>query len=218
MKRRIEKSLKEALNKVVKDASIDKMPPIVIERPKNEQHGDFATNAAMALAGILKRKPRDIAEEIIGSFENSLVDKVEIAGPGFINFFLKDYAWQSVIADVVEKGTDFGSSDIGKGKSCNLEFVSANPTGPLHIGHGRGAAVGDVLANVLRFAGYDVCREYYINDFGNQIEKLGQSLQARYYEAIGRDISFPEGGYPGEYLKEIANELVQKFGDSLSNK
>lgn len=218
MKRKIEDSLKTSVDKVLKDIPGEAMPSLIVERPRNQGHGDFATNLAMMIAGKLKKNPREIAENIVREFECEFVEKCEIAGPGFINFFLKDFAWQNVVDDVLNEGSDFGRSTVGKGKKCNLEFVSANPTGPLHIGHGRGAAVGDVLANVLSFAGFEICREYYINDFGNQIDKLGQSLQARYLEALGKSFVLPEGGYPGVYLKKIADELVLQSGDSLQTK
>ncbi len=218
MKSEIENSLKQSVHNALKDANDITLPSVIVERPRNLGHGDFATNIAMLLAGILKRKPREIADDVIKGFECKYVKKCEIAGPGFINFFLKDTAWQNVLNDVSGQGGDYGRSTIGGGKTCNLEFVSANPTGPLHIGHGRGAVVGDVLANVLDFAGFKVCREYYINDFGNQIVILGHSMKARYLEELGKEFTFPEGGYPGSYLTDIAKEIVSNDADSLEDK
>ncbi|MBI5374524.1 MAG: arginine--tRNA ligase [Candidatus Schekmanbacteria bacterium] len=215
LKNELAEKLSEAIKKLSGTYGDFEMPAIILENPKDKGHGDFASNAAMVLAGKLKKKPREIAAAITETFKCDLVEKTEIAGPGFINFFLTPAAWHTVIKDVISEGEKFGSSDLGAGKRCNIEFVSANPTGPLHIGHGRGAVVGDVLANVLEFAGFDVTREYYVNDFGNQMDKLGKSLKFRYLEALGMECEFPEGGYPGDYLKEIAEELKAQNGKSL---
>ena len=156
----------------------DKFPEIEIEEPKHAAHGDFSTNFAMVSASFQKMAPRKIAEAVVASLDDAdgIIDKTEIAGPGFINFFCTDQAWYPVLEDVLQKNGRYGSSDFGKGKKVQVEFVSANPTGPLHIGHGRGAAVGDSVGNILAFAGYDVEKEYYINDSGRQIRTLGLSV------------------------------------------
>lgn len=189
---------------------------VIIERPRRENQGDYATNVAMLLSRHWDMKPRDVAAKIVSHINKSdYVDKVEIAGPGFINFFLSD-AWMSnLIKEILCKGNDYGKADVGKGKKAQVEFVSANPTGPLHIGHGRGAVVGDVTASVLSFAGWYVEREYYINDAGLQMRMLGKSVQSRYFEILGRSQAapFPEDGYKGDYIYEIAQEIINKEGD-----
>jgi len=189
---------------------------VIIERPRRENQGDYATNVAMLLSRHWDMKPRDVAAKIVSHINKSdYVDKVEIAGPGFINFFLSD-AWMSnLIKEILCKGNDYGKADVGKGKKAQVEFVSANPTGPLHIGHGRGAVVGDVTASVLSFAGWYVEREYYINDAGLQMRMLGKSVQSRYFEILGRpqEAPFPEDGYKGDYIYEIAQEIINKEGD-----
>lgn len=186
-----------------------------IEIPGVSQHGDYATNAAMALAKTLRKNPREIASGVV-AFINSenpdILDRVEIAGPGFINFFVKKEAFSRVIPAIYEEGESFGRTDLGRGRYVQVEFVSANPTGPLHVGHGRGAAVGDALARILEACGYRVHREYYINDVGKQMNILGRSLYLRYLELFGRKIDFPEDHYRGDYMRELAREFAKEVG------
>ncbi|MBC8317175.1 MAG: arginine--tRNA ligase [Desulfobulbaceae bacterium] len=194
-----------------------------VEEPKFEGQGDFSTNAAMVIAGKEKDltgqkvNPRQIAEKIVAMLERetSLLEKVEIAGPGFINFFLKESVWPTVIPHVCSQQEDFGRITEKNGKRVLVEFVSANPTGPLSVGHGRQAVLGDAIARLLDNAGYDVEREYYYNDAGRQMRVLGESTRARYLEELGLPFSFPEDGYQGEYIRDIARALVQAKGDSL---
>ena len=182
---------------------------IVVEPPRDAAHGDMATNAAMVLAKDARMKPRELAEAIAAELrKDALVDKVEVAGPGFINLTLKPAAWIGELRAVIEAGADYGRSDIGKREPVNVEYVSANPTGPMHVGHGRGAVFGDALANLLAFAGFAVTREYYINDAGAQVDALARSAYLRYREALGEDIgAIPEGLYPGDYLKPVGAAL-----------
>ena len=187
-----------------------------VEVPKREGQGDFSTNMAMVMAGMEKKNPREIASlvvELLGQQE--IIEKLEIAGPGFVNIFLKPQVWQDVLQPVLEAGADFGKSDIGKGKKVMVEFVSANPTGPLSIGHGRQAILGDSIAKLLEATGHSVYREYYFNDAGRQMRVLGQSVRARYLELQEKDFEFPEDGYQGEYIQDIARALIDEKGDSL---
>ena len=190
---------------------------VVVELPRDETHGDLATNIAMVLSKPCKMKPRDLAELVATKLEaHSDVSSVDIAGPGFINIRLKDGKWGQELAGILASGTSYGSSDIGNGKPVNVEFVSANPTGPLHAAHARGAIFGDALAHLLDFAGFDVIREYYINDAGAQVNTLARSAFLRYREALGHDIGqIPAGLYPGEYLRDVGNALKDQYGDSL---
>jgi len=192
------------------------VPNFVIEVPKEKTHGDFACNVAMMLAKQAKMKPRDIAEAIAAELEKSnLLQKVEVAGPGFINVFLKKDWLYEVPQKVQEQDEAYGSSDYGQGKKVQVEFVSANPTGLLHMGNARGGALGDSLANLLNMAGYDCQKEYYINDAGNQIVKLGLSLEARYRQELGdKDYPFPEDGYHGVDIIDTAKRLIAESGDS----
>jgi len=188
-----------------------------LEVPKREGQGDYSTNMAMIMAGMEKKNPREIASALVEllSVDDSMIEKLEIAGPGFVNIFLKQKVWQDVLHSVYAAGTDFGKSTIGKGKKVMVEFVSANPTGPLSIGHGRQAILGDAIARLLEATGYSVYREYYFNDAGRQMRVLGQSTQARYLELQGEKFEFPEDGYQGEYIRDIAKELIDEKGDSL---
>src|SRR6516165_4039522 len=190
---------------------------IVVEPPRDPTHGDMATNAAMVLAKDAGKKPRDLAESIAAKLRaDEKVASVEVAGPGFINLSLKADVWGEELLLVLEQGENYGRSDVGKGEKVNIEYVSANPTGPMHVGHGRGAVFGDALAKLLLFAGYDVTREYYINDAGAQVDVLARSVFLRYREALGEDIGIiPEGLYPGEYVKEAAYLVGQEYGDAL---
>ncbi len=198
---------------VLPEASLDR---IVVEAPRDPTHGDLATNAAMVLSKEAGLKPRDLAEKIaarLGAVAD--VEKVDIAGPGFINLTVKAAVWPRVLKAAVEEGEAFGRASLGKGAKVNVEYVSANPTGPMHVGHCRGAVFGDALANLLDVAGYDVTREYYINDAGAQVQVLGRSAYLRYREALGETISIPDGLYPGDYLKPVGEALKAAHGDSL---
>lgn len=189
--------------------------PITVEPPRDPSHGDLATNAAMVLAKPLKRKPRDIAEMLVPAIRQlDGVSSVEIAGPGFINIRLGDGFWQARLTEILRSGTAYGDSDLGRGAPVNVEYVSANPTGPMHVGHARGAVFGDALASLLQKAGWDVTREYYINDAGSQVDVLARSLHHRYREALGQDPGpMAEGLYPGDYLVEPARELAERDQD-----
>ncbi len=190
-----------------------------IEQTREASHGDLATNAAMVLAKPAGMKPRDIAELLKSRLEQSDgVAKVAIAGPGFVNITLERTLWTRVVDTILTEGANYGRSDAGQGKKVNVEYVSANPTGPMHVGHCRGAVVGDTLANLLAFAGFDVAREYYINDAGGQVDVLARSAYLRYCEALGQGISIPEGLYPGDYLKPVGEALATKFGKTLLGK
>ncbi len=189
---------------------------IQIERTRDTSHGDFACNIALMLAKQARCKPRDLAQKIVDALPAStMVDKVEIAGPGFINFFMVDGAQRAVISKILESGEAFGHSTIGQGKRVQVEFVSANPTGPLHVGHGRGAAYGATVADLLAAAGFKVHREYYVNDAGRQMNILAASTWLRYLEGCGEAITFPINGYKGQYIYDIAAELKQHHGDAL---
>lgn len=193
---------------------------ITVEPPRDPAHGDMATNAAMVLARDARMKPRELAEAIAERLRaDDLIEKVDVAGPGFINMTLRSAAWLEALRAVLRAGPQYGRSTIGKGARVNIEYVSANPTGPMHVGHCRGAVFGDALANLLATAGYEVTREYYINDTGAQIEALAQSGFLRYREALGESIgAFPEGLYPGAYLKQVGEELKADYGDALLHK
>ena len=219
--------LKQALDTAVKAVAAEKgyqIPEgfmVRLERPRQEGHGDWATNIAMQLSKPFGVKPRDLAEDIIAKLpKDSVIDRAEVAGPGFMNFTLSANWVTETVKNAIEKGDDYGRSNIGGGRRIQVEFVSANPTGPLHMGPGRGAAVGDITASLLDFAGYNVEREYYINDAGLQMELLGKSAQARYFEALGRaeEAPMPEDGYHGDYMSDIAKSYVEKYGDSLAQK
>jgi arginyl-tRNA synthetase len=192
---------------------------IVVEPPREASHGDLATNAAMALAKDAGMKPRDLAEKIAAELGKlPEVTKTEIAGPGFINLTLDPMVWREALADAVRAGGNYGKGTIGAGKPVNVEYVSANPTGPMHVGHCRGAVFGDALANLLAFAGFAVTREYYINDAGAQVDVLARSAYLRYREALGESIGeIPEGFYPGDYLKPVGAALKKEFGDTLKS-
>ena len=186
---------------------------VILERPKRDKFGDFSTNLAMLLAKSEGRAPRAIAEDLIkGITASDLVEKCEVAGPGFINIFLKRSYWLSTLAEILKKGEVYGNITAGGNKPVQVEFVSANPTGPLHIGHGRGAAVGDALANILKAAGYDVTKEYYINDAGRQVHNLGESIGLRLKELQGEKVEFGDNHYKGDYIVEIAKEFKVEQG------
>jgi arginyl-tRNA synthetase len=193
---------------------------IVVEPPRETSHGDLATNAAMVLAKDAGLKPRELADKIAAELrKRPEVIKVDVAGPGFINMALDPVVWRSALVDAIEAGQSYGSSAIGAARPVNVEYVSANPTGPMHVGHGRGAVFGDALANLLAFAGFKVAREYYINDAGAQVDALARSAFLRYREALGENIgAIPDGLYPGDYLKPVGAALAAEFGDTLKGK
>ncbi|MEM6373879.1 MAG: arginine--tRNA ligase [Pseudomonadota bacterium] len=192
---------------------------VTVEPPRDAAHGDMATNAAMVLAKPAGIKPRDIAQALAESLvDDGRIVSAEVAGPGFLNLRLAPDAWQGVVAQVLSAGTGFGRSDLGAGKKVNVEYVSANPTGPLHVGHTRGAVFGDALASLLAFAGFDVTREYYINDGGAQVDVLARSVYLRYLEAHGQEVAFPDGTYPGDYLRDVGAALKAKVGDAYLDK
>lgn len=214
MHRFIESALKQA----VKEIGIEE-PIITIERPKMAGHGHLSTNIAMTLAKQLKKKPQDIAQDIIShlTIDSQIIERVEIAGAGFINIHLQAHAFHQAMKEMISIGESFGKSKIGSGKTANIEYVSANPTGKLHLGHGRNAAIGDTVANLLEWAGYIVTREYYFNNAGNQMNMLAKSIFARYQHRIGNtEFPFPEDGYHGDYIIEIAEQAFEKHGKSLS--
>jgi arginyl-tRNA synthetase len=192
-------------------------PPLEVAEPKTAAHGDFATNFALVSASIQKMAPRKIAETLIQHIEDpdGLLDAVEIAGPGFINFKLNRSCWYPVLTQIHQEEDRYGRSDFGQGRRIQVEFVSSNPTGPLHVGHGRGAAVGDSTANILSHAGFDVQKEYYINDSGRQIQTLGRSVYLRYQALLGQTIDFPEDCYQGDYIRTLAAEIRNEKGDAL---
>ena len=214
-----------AVNKAIEDGALPQadVPEFIIEQPADRKNGDYSSNIAMAGARAFHKSPRAIAQAICDniSLDGSLIEKYEIAGPGFINFYMADDYYSEILKDVVESGDDYGKSDYGKGKRVLVEFVSANPTGPMHIGNARGGAIGDCLASVLDAAGYDVQREFYINDAGNQIEKFATSLEVRYLQLCGRDIEMPEDAYHGEDITTHAKNFFEingdKYADSSSN-
>ena len=192
---------------------------ITAEPPRDPSHGDMATNAAMVLAKPAKMKPRDIADALAGKLsDDARVVSVDVAGPGFLNLRLAPSVWQGVAGAILTQGTDFGRGSLGHGAKVNVEYVSANPTGPLHVGHTRGAVFGDALASLLDFAGFDVTREYYINDGGGQVDTLARSVYLRYLEAHGQEVAFPEGTYPGDYLIATGEALKAKVGDAYVGK
>lgn len=216
--------LKELLLRAAQDVaggkglSPEELPEVLLERPRHEGQGDWASNIAMLLAKPLKAKPRELAEEIVSKIgKDSHLEKMEVAGPGFINFFVTNLWVRDVLETAVNERENFGRSGQGKGRKVQVEFVSANPTGPLHVGHGRGAAVGDMTASLLEYAGWEVEREYYINDAGLQMNLLGQSAQARYFEILGEaeKAPFPENGYKGDYIYDLAKEVIEREGKSF---
>jgi arginyl-tRNA synthetase len=196
----------------------DLAPHVMVERTRDRAHGDFASNLALTLAKPARAKPRDIAEQLVGALDTGgTVEKVEIAGPGFINFFLGPTAWHGVIADIAKAGANFGRSSLGAGQRVQVEFVSANPTGPLHVGHGRGAAYGAAVADLLAAVGYDVHREYYVNDAGRQMDILAASVYLRYLDLCGAELNFPANGYQGDYVWDIGATVHREHGERLQH-
>ncbi|MEK4027684.1 arginine--tRNA ligase [Pseudobacillus sp. FSL P4-0506] len=218
---KVQEELKAEVKAAVLKAGLaqeEEIPVVVLETPKEKAHGDYSTNMAMQLARVAKKAPRAIAEEIIAHFDLSKasIEKIEIAGPGFINFYMNNAYLTDLIPVVLKEGGDYGKTDAGHNEKVQVEFVSANPTGDLHLGHARGAAVGDSLCNVLEKAGYNVTREYYINDAGNQINNLALSVEARYFQALGQDKEMPEDGYHGQDIVGIGKKLADEFGDKFA--
>ena len=217
----IHQTVTAAVDEAVKSGALALSTPIpnfVVEPTRDPSHGDLATNIAMLLTKSADKPPRAVAEILKPALEKSPgVSGVEIAGPGFINLRLHPQIWQKEIAEILRAGIHYGDSDIGKGVKVNVEYVSANPTGPMHVGHGRGAVVGDVLTSLLAKAGYDVCREYYINDAGAQVDVLARSAFLRYREALGETIEIPEGLYPGEYLIPVGKMIAGRDGNKWQN-
>ena len=211
----VEIKLKTSIQQALKEAGADiELDKIIIERSKDKTHGDYATTVAMQMAKTLHKSPRDIASLIVEKMNCDIVDKIEIAGPGFINFFMKADSLSQIIKVIIDKGDKYGESQTENKDKINVEFVSANPTGDLHLGHARGAAIGDCICRLYEKAGYDVTREYYVNDAGNQINNLAKSLRVRYHEALGDfSLEFPEDGYHSDDLKKLAQIMVDEVGD-----
>ncbi|MBU4195084.1 MAG: arginine--tRNA ligase [Actinobacteria bacterium] len=211
--------IEDALGRAVSEGLLSPVEAgtIELERPKRREHGDWSTNLALDVAGRLDMNPREVAVIIAGLIaeDPDVVSKVEVAGPGFINFHLSLAFIRNVLFEIEERGLEFGSSDAGGGQQVQVEFVSANPVGPLHVGHGRWAALGDALSSVMSHAGFLVEREFYVNDYGTQLRNFGRSISARYLELLGRGGEFPGGGYVGEYIKDIARRIVDECGDEF---
>ena len=220
MKTAIKQIIHDALDKAQQagELELSSFPEIIVEKPKDEKMGDFSTNIAMTLARSERKSPKVIAESVARYLKVDELSQAEVAGPGFINIKMSPEFFLERLRNAVTQGEDFGKSDSGQGIKILIEFVSANPTGPLHVGHGRGAAVGDALARILKKAGYDLSTEYYVNDVGNQMNFLGRSTWLRYRELMGETIEFPEDHYQGDYIKEIAREIIDKNGDEFLNK
>lgn len=214
----IEDTLKEEIKRAILEAELcteAELPAFVLEEPRDKAHGDFATNIAMQLARVAKQAPRQIAEKIVARLdrEKAQVAEIEIAGPGFINFIMDESYLDDVIPTILQQGADYGKTEAGKGQKIQIEFVSVNPTGEPHLGHARGAVFGDVLSNLFEYAGYDIEREYYINDAGNQMDQLARSIETRYLEALGQEAELPEDGYAGPDIIEIGKNLAETDGD-----
>ncbi|MGG0718960.1 arginine--tRNA ligase [Robertmurraya massiliosenegalensis] len=214
----VQSKLKDEIKAAVIKAGLAKeeeLPNVVLEIPKEKSHGDYSTNMAMQLARVAKKAPRMIAEDLINHFDKTKasIDKIEIAGPGFINFYMDNSYLTNLIPTILRAGESYGETTVGNKQKVQVEFVSANPTGDLHLGHARGAAVGDSLCNILAKAGFDVSREYYINDAGNQINNLALSVEARYFQALGLDKEMPADGYHGEDIIGIGKKLAEEFDD-----
>jgi arginyl-tRNA synthetase len=218
----VQSKLKQEIKDAVVKAGLaaeEQIPDVILEIPKEKAHGDYSTNMAMQLARVAKKAPRMIAEDLIANFDSTKasIEKIEIAGPGFINFYMNNSYLTDLIPAVLQAGDKYGETTVGNNQKIQVEFVSANPTGDLHLGHARGAAVGDSLCNILDKAGYDVSREYYINDAGNQINNLALSVEARYFQALGMEKEMPADGYHGEDIIGIGKKLAGEFGDKYVN-
>jgi arginyl-tRNA synthetase len=216
MKELLQKAIYQAAQTAIAEGvfTAEELPQIILEVPPQKEFGDFATNFAMQAARAAKTNPRVIAQAIVERMDETWMDKAVIAGPGFINFYLKSDWLYTMLADILAQGENYGNSQIGANERVQVEFVSANPTGPLHVGHGRGAAVGSALVNLLRAAGYNVASEFYINDAGNQIDNLAASVNARYLELLGQKVEFPENGYHGQDIIETAQRILDEKKDA----
>ncbi|WP_102026394.1 arginine--tRNA ligase [Salirhabdus sp. Marseille-P4669] len=217
-----EQKLKAEIVQAVVKANLaaeEDIPEVVLEVPKDKAHGDYATNMAMQLARIAKKAPRQIAEELIQQFDQTKasIKKIDIAGPGFINFYLDSSYLTDLIPTILQEQEEYGKSNAGNGEKVQIEFVSANPTGTLHLGHARGAVFGDSLANIMEKAGYEVEREYYINDAGNQMNNLAKSVEARYLQALGEDAEMPEDGYQGKDIVALGEKMAAEYKDKWAN-
>lgn len=215
----VKQMLKEAIDRAMSSQSpgVQKDLPVQITVPTDERYGDLSTNVAMVIGARTRRNPRDVAD-IIARMMNGASEifaKIDVAGPGFLNFYLSKPFMRKCLVEAINQGEAYGACDLGKGRKAIVEFVSANPTGPLHVGHGRVAAVGDSIANLLQRAGYSVAKEYYINDAGTQMEILGRSVLIRYEQLLGRDVEFMKEGYQGEYIYDVAKQIIEMRGDSL---
>ena len=217
MRKKLTEIIKQAIDKSMTSGFLQSrtIPLLILEVPKDESKGDYATTIAMGMASLEKKPPRSIAEAIAGNIEDTegIIERIEIAGPGYINFFLRTGSWLETLRKVIALGDGYGQVNIGEAKPVQVEFVSANPTGPLHVGHGRGAAFGDSLSNLLRAAGYNVRKEYYINDVGNQMQTLGRSTWLRYKQIFDPAVTFMDDGYKGDYIKDIANCVITEAKD-----
>ena len=217
MRKKLTEIIKQAIDKSMTSGFLQTrtIPLLILEVPKDESKGDYATTIAMGMASLEKKPPRSIAEAIAGNIEDTegIIERIEIAGPGYINFFLRTGSWLETLRKVIDLGDGYGQVNIGEAKPVQVEFVSANPTGPLHVGHGRGAAFGDSLSNLLRAAGYNVRKEYYINDVGNQMQTLGRSTWLRYKQIFDPAVTFMDDGYKGDYIKDIANCVITEAKD-----
>ncbi len=213
--------IENAVQEAIKSGDLPEadMPEFIIEKPANEENGDYSSNVAMAGTRSFKKAPRMIAEAIMShiDLDGTVFDRAEIAGPGFLNFFLSQKYYSEILRDVIDSGDDYGKSDFGQGKRVIVEFVSANPTGPMHIGNARGGAIGDCLASVLDWAGYEVSREFYVNDAGNQIEKFATSLEVRYLQHFDSSVEMPEDAYQGADITEHAENFISEYGDKYVN-
>ncbi len=220
MKEKIASLVKQALESALAAGDlqpVDPSPSIILQTPKIAEHGDFTTNIAMTMAASQKRSPQEIARIIMDHLEDSdhMLSKMEVAGPGFINFFITRRKWYEVLRTVHDEDKAYGTSEVGRGKTVQIEFVSANPTGPLHVGHGRCAAVGETLATILKATGYEVEKEYYVNDFGRQIRTLGESMFVRYQQLLGKTLDLKADGYQGSYIKDLASMLLDQEREGL---
>ena len=220
MKDQLQDLIKKCIQDLISKGILIEMPPNVrLDHTKDNSHGDYATNIALMLSKQAKMKPVDLAKIIVDQLEeSSFINKIEIAGPGFINFFISDESSSSVVSEIIDQGPLYGSSEIGQGKKVLLEYVSANPTGPLHVGHGRGAAYGATISNLLRAVGFKVDNEYYVNDAGRQMDILAVSIYLRYLSLCGENLRFPDNGYQGQYIKDIAQVIYESSGEEFYKK
>ena len=211
--------IKKYINEIVSDAlaKLNVQSNIVVEKSSNPSFGDYSTNIALSLAKQLKNNPLEIAENIgdLLNIDNDIIEQYSVTKPGFLNFHISNTYYQKTVINIISSSESFGMTNIGQNKTANVEFVSANPTGPLTVGHGRQAVLGDTIANILEWHNYKVTREYYYNDAGRQMRILAESVAARYLNLIGKEYNFPDDGYKGEYIISIANEIINKHGEQL---